>query len=243
MDAIRIRLTTLAVAVLALPGCSATPGGTPAAGPDATSARPASAATSASVPRPPPGVLSAYVWQCDDGRKLTMRNLYQQDAVVLQLADGERRLERVRTASGAKYQDGPLVFWTKGSEALLEIGERPAVSCRQLRGESLAADARARGIEFRGLGNEPGWILEIGTDQRVSLDYDYGNQRASFPPLEPERNVVDGSLRYAGRTESHSITVTLTEQTCYDDMSGERFGWSVALDFDGDFKRGCADRY
>ena len=233
----------MALAALALPGCSATPDGRPAAGPDETSARSTSPAASTPVPNPPPGVLSAYVWQCDDGRKLIMRNLYQQDAVVLLLADGERRLERVRTASGAKYQDGPLVFWTKGGEALLEIGDGPAVSCRQLREESLAADARARGIEFRGLGNEPGWVLEIGTDQRVSLDYDYGNERAFFPPLAPERNVVDGSLRYSGRTESHSITVTLTEQTCYDDMSGERFGWSVELEFDGDFRRGCADRY
>ena len=243
MDSCRITLTMMALAALALPGCSATPGGTQATVPDAASSRSTSPVTSTPVTRPPPGVLSAYVWQCDDGRKLTMRNLYQQDAVVLQLPDGERRLERVRTASGAKYQDGALSFWTKGSEAMLETGDGPAISCRQLRGESLAADARARGIEFRGLGNEPGWVLEIGTDHRVSLDYDYGNQRASFPPLEPERNVVDDSLRYAGRTESHSIAVTLTEQTCYDDMSGERFGWSVELDFDGDFRRGCADRY
>lgn len=239
----RMLLAMTASIAIALAGCRATPDETPSAGPAAASARPASPAASSPITRPPLGVLSAYVWQCDDGRKLTMRNLHQQDAVVLELEDGERRLERVRTASGAKYQDGALSFWTKGSEALLERGEGPQVRCEQLRSESLAADARARGIRFRGIGNEPGWILEIGTDQRVSLDYDYGNLRANFPPLEPELDADDGSLRYSGQTESHSIKVTLREQPCHDDMSGEPFDWSVVLEFDGDFKRGCASRY
>jgi uncharacterized membrane protein len=239
----RILLMMTALIALTLPGCRSAPRESLATGPEAASARPASTATSTPPPRPPPGVLSVYVWQCDDGSRLTMRNLHQEGAIVLELEDGQRRLERVRTASGARYQDGALSFWPKGSEALLEHGAGTEARCLQLHEESVAADAHARGIRFRGLGNEPGWVLEIATDERVSLDYDYGNLRVTFPPLEPERDAYDGSLRYSGRTESHSIKVTLKDQPCHDDMSGEPFGWSVELEFDGDSKRGCADRY
>lgn len=63
-------------------------------------------------------------------------------AVVLRLEQGERRLERVRTASGAKYQDGTLSFWTKGNEALLQTGDGSAVNCRQLREPLLRPEHR-----------------------------------------------------------------------------------------------------
>ena len=41
-----------------------------------------------------------------------------------------RVLGQVRAASGAKYQDGPVTVWTKGtSEALLEVDGRTFRAC------------------------------------------------------------------------------------------------------------------
>jgi membrane-bound inhibitor of C-type lysozyme len=99
-------------------------------------------------------VLRAYVWECDDGLKLRMKNLYREDAVTLEMHDGPRKLTHVIAASGAKYSDGSLTFWTKGSAARLERQGSAPVACRELRAESIRADARERGVRYRGCAAE-----------------------------------------------------------------------------------------
>ena len=109
---------------------------------------------------PPEGVLHAYVWECDDGLTLDVRNLFREDAVTIALHEGERKLPRVVSASGAKYADETITFWTKGGEATFERKGTPPVNCREVRAKSLLADARVRGVAYRGTGNEPGWLVE-----------------------------------------------------------------------------------
>jgi len=69
------------------------------------------------------------------------------DAITLELHEGPRKLPHVRSASGARYTDDRMSFWSKGDEALFERQGQPAVHCRVNRARSLAADARARGAD------------------------------------------------------------------------------------------------
>src|SRR5512143_4321794 len=87
--------------------------------PVAATPAPSPAATAHVVPTaaaeegPPAGVLRAYVWQCDDGRTFTVRNLWRENAVAIDLHDGTHKLLQERSASGVKYADGNATFWTR----------------------------------------------------------------------------------------------------------------------------------
>ena len=138
-------------------------------------AAPAATPAPAAAPAPaaddvPEGVLRAYVWQCQDGQKLVMRNLFREKAIAIDFHDGTRRLDQTVSASGARYADSVVVFWTKGSTATLERQGAPAVTCEERRAESLREDAktarrrlsRARqrtGLDSRG---RAGWQAELG---------------------------------------------------------------------------------
>ena len=116
-------LGPLLTAVVAASGCgrkqpdAAAPG---ASTPPATSARtaPSGATTAApsSQPEWPVGILHASYWECAGGLEFVMKNLWRENAVTLELHEGSRRLEHVPSASGAKYADQSIEFWTKSKK-------------------------------------------------------------------------------------------------------------------------------
>ena len=90
-------------------------------------ATPATAETEAATPQ----VLR---WDCDGGLALTTKYLPRDGAISLGLHEGERKLPRVAAASGEKYQDGPITFWSKGGTATYERTPAPLVNCRRAAG-------------------------------------------------------------------------------------------------------------
>jgi membrane-bound inhibitor of C-type lysozyme len=107
-------------------------------------ATPPSGPTAATVAEdaPPEGVLRAYVWRCDDGQTLKMRNLFREQAIALDLHEGTRKLPQVVSADGARYADEAVIFWIKGSSASFERKGTPVVNCQEDRAQSLLEDAR-----------------------------------------------------------------------------------------------------
>ena len=55
---------------------------------------------------------------------------FKDDEATLYLPDRIAVLPQVRAASGAKYQEGHVLLWNKGNEALLEIGDKRYEKCR-----------------------------------------------------------------------------------------------------------------
>ena len=112
---------------------------------------------------PQAGPLASYAFDCSGGPGFVITQV-DSEAINLALPDGVRRLTRERTASGAQYSDGQITVWNKGQEAALEISGH-TYTCVENRARSIREDARARGVEFRGTGNEPGWVLEVLPDR------------------------------------------------------------------------------
>ena len=216
------------------PEQAATPA--PEAAPSAESAPPADAS---STHTPAPGEpLQAYVWNCDDGQTIRMRNLLRENAITIEMHEGGRKLPQAVSASGVRYSDGSLTFWTKGDTALLERQGSAPVNCRQNRFESLLADARVRGVTFRGTGNEPGWTVEIGPGARLEFVTNYGQERHAFETAN-ESNEGDARV-YTAADGERSIKVTVSAEACTDDMSGWAFDHRMAVEFGGQTYRGCA---
>jgi uncharacterized membrane protein len=211
-----------------------------------TAATPESAAPTATAPpvagEPaaalPDGLLRAYFWECDRDVTLVMRNLLEEKAVGLQIHGETHKLPQVVAADGAKYSDGDFTFWTRGDTATFQRGTGPEVACREVRAKSLVEDARARGVLYRGRGNEPGWTLEVGPNDRLQFVTMFGEQKFEFAGATVTN--VDGTTVYAAQAGDDAIKVSVKQEACKDDMSGEPFDHSMVVEHGGRTLRGCA---
>ncbi len=200
------------IALIAAAGCQRKEA--PAAETAADAKPAASVPAAAPAPTPaadevPAGVLRAYVWQCADGQTLVMRNLLREKAIAIDFHDGTRRLDQTVSASGARYADSVVVFWTKGGTATLERQGAPAVQCEERRADSLREDARVRGVVYRALGNEPGWVLEVGPASRLSWTTNFGQDRYDFEQAQAATapdgaTVLHGAERALSRSRPRS---------------------------------------
>ncbi|MBY0437442.1 MAG: MliC family protein [Burkholderiales bacterium] len=164
-------------------------------------------------------------------------------AVELRVGDTQRLLPQVASASGVRFEDADWLFWNRGAQAMLQRKPSPPVYCNEVRSLSLVEDARARGITFRGQGNGPGWLLEIGPANRVVLAGMPGGpdilQRQEWPDLAPAPGPVHGSTRRAGEAAGRSYVIVVMPDPCVDDLSGERFPATARIEVDGRRLRGC----
>ncbi len=246
MSSSRLLIAALAgVALLATAGCQRKTAPESEAGTVATPADSVPAAAPANPPSPaadefPAGVLRAYVWNCADGQTLVMRNLLREKAIAIDFHDGTRRLDQTVSASGVRYADGVMVFWTKGSTATLERQGAPVVQCEERRADSLREDARARGVVYRALGNEPGWVLEVGPADKLSWTTNFGQDRFDFEQTQVAA-MPDGTSVFTAQNDAVSIKASIKAAPCVDDGEVE-FDHVVTLESGGQTLRGCGTR-
>jgi putative lipoprotein len=159
--------------------------------------------------------------------------------VALYLPDDYRVLGQVRSASGARYEDGDAVFWSKDEEASLDLGRRKYRGCALNRGRGPWEDARRRGVDFRAVGQEPGWVLEIRRDDTMLMEADYGSRRVLLATPEPKS--LENGENYEVAGESHEMKVEIRFEHCADIMSGQAFSSSVSVELDGRRYEGCGE--
>jgi uncharacterized membrane protein len=115
----------------------------------------------------------------------------------------------------------------------------PAASAPALPAQSPSwQDARAAGVDFRGIGQEPGWLLDIYTSDRIVLEWDYGEQRAAFA-LPEATSPVEGQTRHQTQSDDRTLTIVISRAPCQDVMSGEAFPATVEVAIDDRTLQGC----
>jgi len=100
-------------------------------------------------------------------------------------------------------------------------------------------DARERGIAFRAVGQEPGWLLEIARTGELLLLTSYGQDttRATVSPEDVER--ASGAASIVTSTDDGELRIDITTDPCTDTMSGEQFSRTVTVTLDATTYRGC----
>ena len=146
-------------------------------------------------------------------------------------------LPRERTASGARYSNGDISFWSKGTEALLEDTEGQD-HCVEDRRASILEDAKLRGVDYRATGNEPGWVLEI-TGNAVMFSTNYGQDTYNFVSAGHAFDQDSRIASYNSVSTEPAISARIIGKTCSDDMSGERFETQAEVELNGSIYRGC----
>ena len=178
-----------------------------------------------------------YVYECADGNRITVR--IEGETAWLFLASGTIGLPHVVSASGARFSDGATSYWNKGSEAVFVWDGQTSADCRNNRARAIWEDARLRGADFRAVGNEPGWQLEIFDKEKGLFDHNYGQESHEF---QVSASMVDASpraTRYELRNDAHRLSIKLDARQCSDSMSGESFQTAAWLMFDGKAFFGC----
>lgn len=158
------------------------------------------------------------------------------EGIELVAGDETFRMQPVVSASGAKYalpDDPSTSFWSRGGNALLEIRGETWPECMPV---SAAASA-ATGL--RAMGQEPGWLLEIGPED-TELVTRYGEERVTWPTPEPE--VEPGKRLWAIPGTTSPVLITAREQLCVDTMSGMHFPLTVSVDTGEGHLEGCGGR-
>jgi uncharacterized membrane protein len=217
-----LRTLWLAAALASvLAGCEPGPANTP----DESAAAVASAA---------PAMAEATTWQCGD---LRVSSLLKGGALQLSGPFGVRTLAAMRSASGARYgDDRGTEFWDKAGEAMLTLDGQRQPDCSRSASPSPWDAAQARGIGFRAIGNEPGWLVEVGRGDAPALHavLDFGSR-----PLDVARATAtpDG---FSGQTADGALlTLTIQRVVCSDSMSGQDFPASAVLSVGDSTYRGC----
>jgi uncharacterized membrane protein len=138
-------------------------------------------------------------------------------------------LGQVRAASGARYEGNGVAVWSKGNEALLEVDGESIRGCAENRYASIWEHAKLSGIDFRGVGNEPGWVLELRHADNIRFEYDYGQSEVSAPAPEPRINMRNRASVWATQSDAGELVVTIEGTSCNDTMSDHTFESRVTV--------------
>ena len=123
------------------------------------------------------------------------------------------------------------------SVSCAQVRPGPAAEAPEQRGSDPWEDARRRGIEFRAVGQEPGWLLEIDEQDEVRFVYDNGERDMTVDARPPI--VLDDMITYELRDEERSLTILIRPRPCTDVMSGAAYPMTVTVTFAEMQYRGC----
>ena len=189
-----------------------------------------------------PAQTARSTWTCDD---MTFEAIFDLPGgrVDLALPSGALSLPLAQSASGARYADHlGNEFWTKGAEGTLTRQGGAKVQCVQQDAPPQAGSpwdaAKKRGIAFRAIGNEPGWLLEVGPGDAPTLhaELDYGARKVDVAQAQS----LSGLMGYAGAAaDGTKVRVVLERKPCSDGMSDATYPVDAMLDVGGTAYRGC----
>lgn len=166
------------------------------------------------------------------GEGIRLTAFFTDDAVHIVFSDGrEAVLEQRVSASGARYTDGETLIWNKGDEARLEwLGETYNVAIATAAND-VWTRAKEAGVDFRAVGQEPGWYVDIRNGESLHVVLDYGATVITVPLSEYRDDYVHGVRTYITEPPLAplQVTVRVASQVCYDTMSGEGFTSMVTV--------------
>ena len=192
----------------------------------------------APVPAQPEQLSSrTYVYECNGGYEFVVQT--EENQAWLFLPHQTVRLPRSRSGAGVWYRGNQISFQIKNDEAQLEVGETVHRHCRNNHAKAIWEGAKLRGVDFRGVGNEPGWIVEIVGGEAIVFISDYGQQRQVFAKPEPTIDPDARTTTYTIDDLTQTFTLVITGAPCRDTMSGEAFSATVNITVNGRTFQGC----
>ena len=178
-----------------------------------------------------------FVYECPDGFEFVART--EADKVWLFLPGNTVDLPLIKSASGTTYSKGGHFFSVDDDKAMLVSSIGKHSDCRDNRSKAIWEHAKLNGVDFRALGNEPGWYLEISNKTDILLVADYGELRYQFRSSKIRPEAGNRTTVYNASDNGDTIEVVITGTPCQDSMSGEQFSTTVSVRINDKRYQGC----
>jgi uncharacterized membrane protein len=210
-----------------------TPAQTATIPPDAVDAKAPGSATPA--PQSPAGDDTAH-WQC--GEVLVDARTVG-DSMQLRFSGRRLTLPHAESLAGVRHADAAgNEFMRQGDGAVLILAGEDQRDCTRSERASPWTEAAARGITYRAVGNEPGWLVEVGSGDDPSLHavLDYGERTLDLARVTG----ISSTPGYGGQlADGTDVVLRTRREPCRDGMSGEAFETSAVLTVGSKAYRGC----
>jgi uncharacterized membrane protein len=174
-----------------------------------------------------------WVFMCPDESSYVVRAT-EREAWVFRPASS-LRLPAVSGDGPLRYGRGETQLVIEGEHGMLTEPGKETFRCRNDRRLAVWEHAKLDGVDFRGVGNEPPWVLELREMSRIVLITEYGEKRVERPLPE----AVTDQGRKMTRWDAGDLQIEITAEICHDAMSGESFGSRVVIHWQGQVLRGC----
>lgn len=178
-----------------------------------------------------------YVYECPDDFSFVART--ETDRAWLFLPGTTLELALIQSTSGTNYTNGSVSFWRNNNEAVVESGEIKHTGCKNNRARAIWEHAKLNGVDFRALGNEPGWYMEISNRQDILLVTDYGQQTYRFTSAIINSKPHERTTSYHAQSNGNSVEIVIKGTPCQDSMSGEAFSAAVTVLINNKRYMGC----
>ena len=185
---------------------------------------------------------SLFVFECDQARFGTWY-MPGKDRMEFYTPDTSYALRRAVSASGARYvnEAEQIEFWNKGDKAMISIKARKFTNCTTDAREISWFRARLQGVDFRAVGQEPGWMVEIREQQHTGeLLLDYGTRQLQLRNVERvEKGRPPDTVLFKAHTDSARVSIRAVREECRDPMNGNRSSYTATVTIQGKAYRGC----
>ena len=181
--------------------------------------------------------LSTYLFQCSADFQFVAQ--IGPKSAWLFLPGETLNLPRVVTESGEGFSAEGWKFFRTGETATLEGVNLRTSGCRNNRRLAIWEAAKLAGADFRAVGNEPGWVLEIYQGNRLKISYDYGDQQLDLVADGPHENQQQRESSYRSKTAEGPLTLKIVGQNCADSMADESYPVTVYWSLGERQFRGC----
>lgn len=176
------------------------------------------------------------VFQCGDFAFGTRTGIGE---IALYLPNGMTVLSQVRSASGVRYQDGDTLFWMKEEQAMLSYEGTFYRQCLRQPEKEARDPSEFRPVDFRAVGNEPPWLLEVVSGHNLNLITDYGQKRLQLE--EPVLTQQGDKRSYRVQDEANRVAVTISHKACQDSMADKVWPETVSVWWNGRHLTGCGN--
>jgi len=91
--------------------------------------------------------------------------------------------------------------------------------------------AKEDGVQFRAVGNEPGWLIEVRDDEKIKFVNDYGSLEIKAPVDDLWLGPAGEDKIYYVENDVIQFQVIIMKKRFQDNMSGEVFPYQVRVVF------------
>lgn len=184
------------------------------------------------------GPAKTYVYECSDAYTFTA-NIGSNKARLF-LPEKTLTLGHAFSISESKFSTGGTTLWIKEDVARLEVDSVMHENCYNNPAKAIWEHAKLNGVDFRAVGNQPSWILEMVNGKNIIFaDYDSKINRYMFNRPKQVSDQAMGETVFKVTNKDHVLLVTIIGKPCHDTVSGELFNFSVTVKLDDKLFTGC----